>query len=141
MKRILLSFVLLAGVLGASAQSSNGRDRAADAVLRGGNNGYGYPTASNNDGRYDKDHDRYDNDHDRYDRRDDNRRTDERARLEETARRINADYDYRIARVREDRRLKNRERKRQVESLERERKQRLQDLYRDSRFQRNDGRH
>ena len=131
MKKAILSFAFLAAVLGASAQSRSGREGAGDAILRGG-----YPTAngghSGNNGGWDKDDHRKDrdrNDRDDRNRRDrDDRDRDERARRDEAIRRINADYDYRIARVREDRHLRNRDRKRQIESLQRERVDRIRDV-------------
>ncbi|RYY87445.1 MAG: hypothetical protein EOO15_11830 [Chitinophagaceae bacterium] len=134
MKKIFLSFALLAGVLGASAQGRS-REQASDAILRGGaptassnypgsNNGYGRDGRDGRDDRYDR------NDHndrkDRYER--ERREREARDRREESIRRINADYDYRIACVRDDRRLKNRERKRQIEVLQRERVQRLREV-------------
>lgn len=128
MKKFFFSALLLATVVGASAQSRNG---ATDDILRGGS----YPTVSNGypgpdnrydpNGRYNNDH-RYDNDRRESDRRDWERN--DRLRRDEAIRRINADYDYRINCVRQDRGLRNRDRKRQIESLERERQLRIRDV-------------
>ena len=125
MKKVFLSFAFLAAVLGASAQSRSGREGASDAILRGG-----YPTAnSSHSGNNGWDKDDHRNDRGRNDR--DRREREERARRDEAIRRINADYDYRIARVREDRHLRNRDRKRQIESLQRERLERIRDVQND----------
>ncbi|WP_460572382.1 hypothetical protein [Flaviaesturariibacter terrae] len=144
MKKILLSCLLLAGVLGASAQGRDSRQRSADIILGGSNSngsnngkdGYGYP-ASGRDDRNDRDWDKDHDDHNRGYANGSNGAND-RYRLEEAARRINADYDYRINQVRADRRLRNKDRKRQVAALEQEREDRLRSLYDQGRYARND---
>ncbi|RYZ20123.1 MAG: hypothetical protein EOO16_17745 [Chitinophagaceae bacterium] len=147
MKKIFLSCILLAGVLAASAQDRNSRERAADAILRGGgsnsgNDGYGYPSNDRND-RYERDRNNHndrecDNGKGRGNYGGGNGGSNDRYRLEQAARQLNSDYDYRIARVQGDRSLRARERQRQVTLLERERQERLRALYQNGSYARND---